>query len=79
MKLKTQVMPKLVCPILMFAITASAANKTTSFNAFKKAISITNFNHAAETITGTITNNSHQPLPGAIELSPSAYKYRITS
>lgn len=78
MKLKTQAMPraglflsknllvpKLVCPILMFAITASAANKPINHNSFKKAVSITNVKPAAETITGTIIDDKGQPLPGA--------------
>ncbi len=78
MKLKTQAMPgarhflsknllvpKLVCPILMFAITASAANKSANLNSFNKgAISITNIKSTAETITGTIIDNKGQPLPG---------------
>lgn len=77
MKLKTQAMPctglflskkllvpKLVCPILMLAVTASAASKPTNHNYFKKAISITNVKAVAETITGTITDNQGQPLPG---------------
>jgi TonB-linked SusC/RagA family outer membrane protein len=77
MKLKTQAMPraglflpknllvpKLVCPILMFAITASAASKPINHNSFKKTTSITNIKLAAETITGTITDDKGQPLPG---------------
>ncbi len=78
MKLKTQAMPraglflsknllvpKLVCPILLFAITASAANKPINYNSLKKGIAITNIKPVAETITGTITDAQGQPLPGA--------------
>ncbi|WP_460693310.1 SusC/RagA family TonB-linked outer membrane protein [Mucilaginibacter puniceus] len=77
MKLKTQAMPRaglflsknllvptLVCPILIFAITATAANKPTSYNLFKKGISITNIKPVAEIITGTVIDNNGQPLPG---------------
>lgn len=77
MKIKTQAMPgarhflsknllvpKLVCPILMFAITASAANKPINYNSFNKSISVTKINLVDEIITGTISDKSGQPLPG---------------